>query len=283
MRYIILPVLALIGLCLTVCSASAAPACAPRKGTSFKVFDGRFDAGKPDLQRFGMLPIHVIDRGIWNDEAHPSIPLNRDRVDRKVRSLPNDGAPIVLDIENFDPSLGDAKQARTAVGQLAAALATFRSAAPKRLLGFYGILPDRDYWRAIKGPATADYRAWQVINDRSTPLVRSVDVIFPSIYTFYPDRAGWVPYAIAQICEARRLSNKPVYAFLWPEYHYGGDLPGQPIPGAFWRDQLETMYKYADGIVIWGGFNVQQVRIRQWDANAEWWQETIRFLQRVKG
>jgi hypothetical protein len=33
---------------------------------------------------------------------------------------------------------------------------------------------------------------------------------------------------------------------------------------------------YADGIVIWGGYQ------QQWDDNAHWWMETKKFLQKSR-
>ena len=63
--------------------------------------------------------------------------------------------------------------------------------------------------------------------------------------------------------------------FLWPRYEENKptDVTGQYMPADFWRLQLETCRQYADGIVIWGGWQ------EQWDENAPWWVETKKFLQ----
>ncbi|MDO9084545.1 MAG: hypothetical protein Q7U56_14825, partial [Humidesulfovibrio sp.] len=99
-----------------------------------------------------------------------------------------------------------------------------------------------------------------------------VDIIFPSLYTFYDDPAGWKKYAIATIQEAKRY-GKPVYPFLWYQYHDSNKLlGGKPIPAAIWRMQLETCLKYADGVVIWGGYK------ELWSEEAAWWQETKTFM-----
>jgi hypothetical protein len=93
-----------------------------------------------------------------------------------------------------------------------------------------------------------------------------VDALFPSIYTFYTDRQGWVTYAIAQITEAKRKAKgKPVYAFLWPQYHESNLLLGlRPLDSDYWELQLNTVAQHADGVVIWGG----------WGANGpELWNE----------
>jgi len=99
-----------------------------------------------------------------------------------------------------------------------------------------------------------------------------VEVIFPSLYTFYNDQKSWDIYAKGMIEEARRY-NKPVYVFLWPEFHVSNRiLKGKEIPAKFWRHQLELCRGLADGIVIWGGWQ------ERWKEDAPWWIETKAFL-----
>jgi hypothetical protein len=142
-------------------------------------------------------------------------------------------------------------------------------------IGYYGVPPIRDYWRALDPPNSQPYRAWQSANDQLQPLANAVDALFPSLYTFYDDQDGWTQYAIANLSEARRLARgKPVYAFIWPQFHNSNPVLGlKLIPGEFWALQLQTIAQHADGVVIWGGWQVL------WDENAEWWQATRQFLR----
>jgi Hyaluronidase. len=123
-------------------------------------------------------------------------------------------------------------------------------------------------------------------NDRIISLAQTVDVFYPSLYTFYTDKAGWVEYATAQISEARRLANgKPVFAFLWPQYHNSNRLlKCQFLPADYWQLQLETVSKLADGVVIWGGWDVcnSKGKALQWNDNAKWWQVTKAFIKKLK-
>ena len=242
----------------------------------FRVFDGLLLTGRPDLSALGMEPVHIVDRGIWRDAANRLSPPDPALIRRYIESLPDDGAPIVLDFENYRLSGAD-QEAAFALGQLRRIATMFRAAAPRRNLGFYDALPIRDYWRAIRPPSAPEYRAWQRESDRLAPLTRNVDMLFPSVYTFYPDSEGWVAYASAQICEARRLSSKPVYLFLWPQYHNSAE--GEYIDGRYWRLQLETAYRLADGVVIWGGLDIRTNAFHRWDPQQPWWQETERFLR----
>jgi len=102
------------------------------------------------------------------------------------------------------------------------------------------------------------------------------DVVFPSLYTFYDNQAAWDIYAKGMIEEARRY-NKPVYVFLWPEFHVSNILlRGTNIPAKFWRHQLEFCSALADGIVIWGGWK------EKWNETADWWVETKLFMKTLK-
>jgi len=250
----------------------------PRK---FSIFDATAYLKKPDLSSLGIKPMKILDRGFWAQENYREAP-DRDRVKAVVDKFPKDAAAIVLDIEHW-PVRGDAAVVSASISKLHAVIAMFKMYAPYRMFGYFSLLPIRDYWRAIQGSRNPKYHEWQVENDVLVSLERDVDVMFPSVYTFYDDRAGWLKYAEAQICEARRISKKPVFAFLWPEYHNSNaKLKGTFVDAAFWRLQLDTMRKYADGVVIWGGWDLALNRAREWDDNAEWWQQTKEFAIQLK-
>lgn len=174
----------------------------------------------------------------------------------------------MLDIEHW-PLAGAAATVRDSRGKYLLVLERFRAGAPKLSAGYYGAPPLRDYWRAIKHPASPERRAWMQDNDRVRPLADAVGVLYPSLYTFYPDQAGWKKYAKAQIAEARRIGKgKPVYVFLWPQHHDSNRQIGNTyLPPDFWTLQLNTARAYADGIVIRGGWGADN-RPARWDDSA---------------
>ena len=157
--------------------------------------------------------------------------------------------------------------------------------APGLSVGYYGAPPTRDYWRAVKGPASPEYKTWMSENDKLHPLADAVVVLYPSLYTFYPDREGWSKYAIAQITEARRYAGgKPVFVFLWPQYHESNvQLTGTYLPPDYWLRELQTAKEYADGVVIWGGWDLKTNKAYKWDEDAQWWKITIDFLTATPG
>jgi hypothetical protein len=145
---------------------------------------------------------------------------------------------------------------------------------PNLTIGYYGQIPQRDYWSFILPGLSEDLDKLKQRNQKFQALVDHVDVLFPSLYTFYNDRENWKIYAKGMIKEAKKY-NKPIYAFIWPQYHPGTSF----IDGAFWRLQLEELYALGiDGVVIWGGY------LQQWDVSAldddpnNWWYQTLDFM-----
>lgn len=120
-------------------------------------------------------------------------------------------------------------------------------------VGFYGVVPKRNYYGAIAGTGSSERKKWVKSNDTMKGVADAADVILPSLYTFYPDQARWTVFAENQLKEARRLSgNKPVIAFIWPRYHESNRvLGGNYIGKRFFISQLDFLSKNADGVVVW--------------------------------
>ena len=110
-----------------------------------------------------------------------------------------------------------------------------------------------------------------VMASEARDLAPYVDAVFPSLYTLSRDSAAWEAYATMELQAARQF-NKPVYCFLWPQYYSHGQR-GPYLDRAYWRLELDTCYKYADGIVLY-----DEPGDRSWDPGAPWWQETLSFV-----
>lgn len=246
----------------------------PSPAKQFLVFDATFYTNKPDLSPYGIQPIPLIYPGTFGSQwqKHNDRLPGIEAVMKAAREAQNKAATVVIDIEHW-PLKGSPESVKESLRKYITVLEWFRKGAPGISIGYYGAPPIRDYWRAVKAPSSAEHRAWMSENDEIQTLAQAVDILFPSIYTFYPDQNGWKQYAIAQIEEARRYGGgKPVYAFLWPQYHESNRiLGGQYLPADYWQLELETARQYADGIVIWGGW-------AKWDERAPWWLKTKEFM-----
>lgn len=247
-------------------------------GGNFQVFDALFYKSKPNLQQYGLKPIKVLySYDLWAPGESQDQPDLQRLLEITKKLDPQ--TLTCFDIENW-PLTGKATEVSSSIRKFTDVISTTRNAVPGIKLGFYGALPRRDYMRANKSRGQKQYDAWMRENKALKPLAERVDVIFPSLYTLADDRNGWVKYAIENLKEAKKY-GKPVYAFLWPMYHVSTPLIGKFLPADFWRLQLETCKKYADGIVIWGGWDdssTKNDKTMTWDPNASWWLETLSFL-----
>lgn len=275
-----------LGAVLLTLLATIIPTIASSQSTTalaqnYSVYDGTLYRNKPDLSQHGLQSIAILGRQLWgNDKPGEALP-NEDRIRLTAQEIAALGTPIVLDIEHW-PLQGRPELVQNNLNKYLTVLRWFHEVKAPIKVGYYGTVPIRDYWRAIKDVGHPEHQAWRAENDRLRSLALAVDVLFPSLYTFYDDREGWRRYAIAQIAQARRFGGgKPIYVFLWPQFHDSNrGLKGTYLPVDFWRLELETAREYADGVVIWGGWGADN-RPAQWDEQAEWWQVTKGFLAGV--
>lgn len=254
-------------------------ASAPRP---FEVFDGTLYHSKPDLSRLGFKPLKIIYVTEFGEDWYygpTKMQLPHEEVVKRVaKTAAGRERLVVIDIEHW-PLTGAPTTVQESLAKYRKIAKWFREAAPSLELGFFGIVPMAAYGWSLKGSESLEYQSWQQINATLVPLAEETDVLFPYLYTYYPDQAKWVRFATENIKEARRY-GKPVYVFLWPQYEEkAGQFAGKPVPADYWELQLETIRKFADGVVIWGGWGSNGPE--PWNEDAPWWQVTKRFMDRI--
>ena len=282
---------------------------------SFKMFEHFRGVGKPSnlLSDYGISRLVRIEHWLlWPSPTNPVDDFPNESFTRASASAlpekPSYPKPVYSPPDNPIYFMGDDLVVRRPDGDVALETTTrfwnekekwddyiqkraavcdwIHSQRPDIRLGIYRILPGREYDTPVKyeedGPGD-DKRIWDMWkerNDHFKALARHVDVVFPSLYTLHQnDEENWVKYAKANLKEARKYS-KPIYVFLWPQFISSQKNPsGTLVPGSYWRLQLETCYRYADGIVIWSGGNTS------WDSIADdtdpnnWWYQTVDFIK----
>lgn len=241
---------------------------------SFTVFDALLHSNKPDLKTHGLKHLRVIYVGeLWDRDDNRDEP-NIERITKIAKGL-KPGSLLCIDIEHW-PVKGNSISTQKSIAKYKKVADAIKQNNPTVKLGFYGLVPVRDYWRAIRPDKIDEYSEWLAENKALLPISDFVDVVFPSLYTFYSDKRGWEKYAIENLKEAKKY-GKPVIAFLWPRYHDSNPfLHYFDVPADFWRLQLLTCYKHADGVAIWGGWK------KDWDPRSSWWIETKSFLKSLK-
>jgi hypothetical protein len=225
----------------------------------------------PDLSRFGLRHVTVAyTKQLWPKNARKSEPDLQFISTTTIPKLRSESPDlVVVDVEHWDLAGIPAAEIERNIDRYVSILDTFRQQLPQARLGLYSMVPVRNYWTPVDGNP-AEMNAWRRDNQRLQPIADAVDVIFPSLYTFYEDQAGWVTYATANMQEAKQY-GRPIYPFLLPQYHESRE----PIAGDFWRLQLETVFSNADGMVIWTPAKGKP----RWNPEAWWWRETVDFLE----
>jgi hypothetical protein len=272
--------LILVGLLGGAFPADSATVSSTTAQRSFTVFDATLYKNKPSFSGYPIRPITLLyESRLFPGKPSPTAMPQEQTVRSIAKELRAASQPVVVDIERW-PFKGEPQTVKESVSKYLTVLSWIKAEAPNIQVGIYETIPLRDYWRAIRGPGSQEYRAWQQDNDRLDEMVAQLDALYPSIYTFYPDRQGWVTYAVAQLAEAKRKAKgKPVYAFLWPQYHASEHSRQYAIEPDYWELQLETIYQHADGIVIWGGWGKDGPE--PWKEDAPWWQVTKRFMRQI--
>lgn len=248
----------------------------------FRVFDATAYMGKPDMEQYGIEKLPVIYSGqLWDrNEDRKNLPREA-RVAMLARELASNAHNQIaaIDIEHW-PWVEHRGDVGLGMQKFMTVLEWFKKYAPSVSFGYYTVPPVPDYDSASADPLTWKYKGWQKQNDQIRPFAHACQVLFPSLYSFAPNRKQWIASAIGHIQEARRYgTGVPVYVFLWPQYHeITRGLALQFVDKEFWRIQLETAKQHADGIVIWGGYDLKKNKPMIWDDTAEWWFETKSFL-----
>lgn len=232
----------------------------------FPVFDALLHTGKPDLARSGLQPLPAVAdiwrRGVDRQEVDP------DGVRSALQRLPHGTQQFFIDIENWPLLDAQSAQRRATIDKLVTVARIARQSTGGMKFGLYGIGPTTTYWPLVehRPQQRAD---WEECNRQLDRLAPDIDYVFPSLYTFYDDRQGWLTYARETIAAARRY-GKPVYPFLWFEYHDSNLLlRNRDVDTDAWAEEIRFCRAHADGVVLWGGYR------RKWSESAAWWQ-TVR-------
>jgi hypothetical protein len=239
----------------------------------FIVFDGLLNPDKPDLRKLGMPELRGT-ANIWRSGISHDV-LDARGVESVVKFMKTFGDSFYLDVENWPVYNAPPEVVEASIAKLIRVAEITRATAPNHRFGFYGLLPQHVHWAFILKKQD-EIAAWQRSNELAAPLASHVDFVLPSLYTFYDDPEGW-RISAREILVAARRYGRPVYPFLWPEYQDSNEqLAGKPVPRDYWRMELEFVRQYADGVVLWGGYQ------KKWNENAPWWLETKDFLKTLQ-
>lgn len=154
-----------------------------------------------------------------------------------IRRYAQNPGPIVLDFETLYLT-GKPDVAQRHFVKLETLLNWAHAAAPGKVIGFYGVL----------GNTSPQYYAL------ARQLARAEDAFFPTLYTHSDDRQKWQQTLTKDAAEAKAIdAAKPVYPYLWPQYHDGTPKGLQYLPADYWSFELDAAHRLCPGVVIWSG------------------------------
>jgi len=230
-------------------AGAAAALRAEPAGKSFLVFDNMHYKGMPDLTPLGFIPNAVIyeQKKTWIPLIQAHQMLDETMFKNLVRSnIVGRPGPVVIDIEysylSRNKTTTDADVRFNF--KLFITLAHWaHEAAPGHLVGYYGhgLFPEEP---------GKEYAA------ETREFLKSIDAFFPSMYvhgTQTPEQ--WRQKLELLLQQARQIApEKPVYPYLWGQYHEGGPHALEFVSGEYEKFQLENCVKYGcDGVVYWSG------------------------------
>ncbi len=247
-------------------------------GKRFRIFNALIYKNLPDVSDLCIEPINVMyaweffPRGYKKTDFELPKP---EHLKKAIAKTKEKNLITVIDIEHWPIRKASADIQSTSMNNYLAVIKKFKESLPNQIIGYYGIVPTIDFSRAKSLRNGWNYMSWVAENDNILPIANVVDALFPSLYTITPNRKNWLDRAKAHIEESHRLApGKPVYPFIWPNYHpQGGKYPkGAEIPSDYWKLQLTFLQANVDGLVLWGG-NRQFFK-----DDMQWWREVVKFI-----
>jgi len=256
----------------------------PQPDATFRIFDGTIYTDKPDFNQFDIEDIKILyGNDFWDKGDNRDIVPAKKKIVR-LAQIYSDQRYVVLDIEQW-PTQGHKYRPwilDNNVAKYTYVYEIFKSAAPNVKTGLF-VIPVSNYEKSLSEKGSPLFEEWTRENERFSGLAKLVDVAFVSSYTYEENWCNWKTSVEAKLQQLNHIYKGEIYLFLWPQYYDHSPAPEHLrlkfIPRDFWRFQLETAKRLANGVVVWGGWDFENARPLRWDGSAEWWHETIRFFQ----
>lgn len=278
----ILEKLLLLLLCILSIDVSAT---IPRTDT-FRVFEATKYRERPAMSEYGIEELGLLyDHQFWNKkENRNNIP--RDEVIQKLAKRYSKYEYIVLDIEHWKTQGYRYRPwiPQENIRKYIHVFNEFKKHAPDSKIGYFAKVPVSNYKLSLQKRGDDKYQFWIDENQKMKPIADIVDVAFPSTYTYEKNWCKWEQSFISKINEMKKIHKGEFFPFIWPQYHekpVDKSIRLEYIDYNFWLFQLATTRKYADGVVIWGGWDFDKWTRKTWSNQTEWWAATKFFMKNI--
>lgn len=247
---------------------------------AFEIFIDTGYKHAPDFSKYGFSKSTIIyEQQIYSPKE------NRENISQqnlnKVAAivLTQSSDYVILDIEhwfkNWRKKNNSEKQ--KIIKRYTNTVDELREALPGHKFGYYGVVPAWAHWNVMS--SDIQQRKWDDENSLRKSVIDSVDVLYPSLYTYHDNPEEWKAWAALTLAKAREMANgREVIPFIWPNYHQSS-VPykkgKRELPTSYWRMQMEFVKNNADGFVVWNGALGNK---GNWDESMPWWTETKSFM-----
>ncbi len=263
---------------------------ASQKTKKFIIYNALLYGKTPDLTQYGFKQFFIfyeddlvtkgINRSTGVEEGAPDLKKIKAAA---LKSKQDPNIPVCLDIESW--TLDDA-HVKNSLLKYMDVLNTFKRYNNLSKIGYYGVFPHpsphKEYWYENEMRAGIIMKRWNETNNNVKEVGLNVNIFFPSFYTRNKDLKIWkkiVQEKVAKIKSIRK--DAKIYGFVWPQY-YSDDQPFNFIDQEQWKFQLETLYQYCDGIVIWSHYLGPNNKPIDFDYKMPWFQTTLQFINKYK-
>lgn len=237
---------------------------------------------RPTLIEKGLKPISVYYADqLWpNREKGENIDRNYIFTKYSEKEILGSDGLLCLDIEHWPYRRVSSEELDITVGKYVELLNIFRDIYPTARIGFFEFGPTSFYPlldQFAEGEKDAQlYKQWIEEQEKLSPIYEKVDVLFPQLYSRWPNSVeSWENTARLVLEKARLIAKgKPVIPFIWPQFWKDSY---EIIPGQYWKGILDTVYQLADSAVIWSIYRGAP----NWDEDFEWWEVTEEFINNL--
>lgn len=234
-----------------------------KSNSTFKVYDAILYKNKPNLTDRGFNNINVIyEDGILSTNYKEENKRSRywrfidfPKLKKEAIKSNKQNIPVVLDIEHW--KIEDPLDKEYATKQYYEIISNYRKIDTRNLISVF-------HYSSI-----------------SQPLYNISNVIYPAYYTHSDNYQEWENMVRYSIRRMKKMGNKPIIAFIWPQYNEvpdRHDLGFKFVDREFWRKQLELIYKLCDGVVIWTHYKDHLGNKIEFSENMPWYIETLNFM-----
>lgn len=257
-----------------------------KKIKTFSFYNALLYEDTPDLTSDDIHKIFLFyeDDLLSNDPLSPDNFSKRTISEEKIRqksllSLKSPNVPVCLDIESWPK---DDKEGTKSLEKYLKVLDIFKSTNSRSKFGYFGFFPHLSSPEPdvkSKNPLNIEIFKWDNDNAALKKIATESKIFYPEFYTLNDDILTWEKMVKDKVSKIKAINaNAVIYGFVWPNY-FSNDGKYLFLPDKLWSKQLEIIYKYCDGAVIWSHYNGPDGKKIKFSRNMPWFISTKKFIK----